>query len=363
MKDHNRKGKFVRVAENLYRYSTNKIYYAVFRNRGKLTWTSLKTDDREVAKRKLKEEMEKTEKIDCRHEKMTVDGLLNLFVDQLNRFDVRTIANRKSIVNAFKTTWKLGLDFLVKDVTRADLEVWLAQHRTRMKRTSLNAYILFIRQLFQLAISARAIAESPADGIKMLKPEDPIRDTPTWTQFQNLVSDIRKQRSNADCEDSADLVEFMGLAGVGLAECANLIGEHVDFQANKIWLFRSKTDTGYSIPIFPQVKPLLERLEKNGRINTGQPVFPLRDPRKALTNACIRLKYPHFSTRSLRRCFITRAIELGVDFKTIAAWQGHRDGGVLIAKTYSHLRNEHSDNMARKLVETGSTGESIIPPK
>ena len=51
-----------------------------------------------------------------------------------------------------------------------------------------------------------------------------------------------------------------------------------------------------------------------------------------------------------RRCFITRAIEKGVDFKTIASWQGHRDGGVLIAKTYSHLRNEHSDNMAKKLV-------------
>jgi hypothetical protein len=55
---------------------------------------------------------------------------------------------------------------------------------------------------------------------------------------------------------------------------------------------------------------------------------------------------PHFSTAVY---IITRAIELGVDFKTIAAWQGHRDGGVLIAKTYSHLRNEHSDAMALKL--------------
>ena len=63
-----------------------------------------------------------------------------------------------------------------------------------------------------------------------------------------------------------------------------------------------------------------------------------------------RLGFSHFSPRSLRRCFMTRAIELGIDFKTIASWQGHRDGGVLIAKTYSHLRNEHSDNMAKKLV-------------
>ena len=75
-----------------------------------------------------------------------------------------------------------------------------------------------------------------------------------------------------------------------------------------------------------------------------------QNPKKALDAACKRLNLPHFSPRSLRRCFITRAIEKGVDFKTIASWQGHRDGGVLIAKTYSHLRNENSDNMAKTLV-------------
>jgi len=30
-----------------------------------------------------------------------------------------------------------------------------------------------------------------------------------------------------------------------------------------------------------------------------------------------------------------------VDFKAIAGWLGHKDGGVLAAKTYGHLRNEH----------------------
>src|SRR2546430_13030605 len=66
-----------------------------------------------------------------------------------------------------------------------------------------------------------------------------------------------------------------------------------------------------------------------------------------LTTACRRLKLPHFSSRSLRRCFITRAIEKGVDFKTLASWQGHRDAGVLIAKTYTPLRNQHSENIPK----------------
>jgi integrase len=72
-------------------------------------------------------------------------------------------------------------------------------------------------------------------------------------------------------------------------------------------------------------------------------------PKKALEAACKRLGFPSHSPRSLRRYFITRAVELGVDFKTISSWQGHRDGGVLIAKTYSYLRNEHSELMAKRL--------------
>ena len=350
MNPHKRSGKFVRVSENLYRYSSNKVYYAVYRRGGKLLWRSLRTTDRELAKRKLQDEIASAGRMDPQQRDLTVESLLDLYEQQLGRFDAGTQVNRKSILKAFRATWKHGLDLPVKEVSPAQLEVWLARHRTRLKRSSLNAYIVFLRQLFSLAISARALAESPAAGLKMLKPEEPIRETPTWLQFQTIVDDIRRQKLNDDAVESAGLVEFMGLAGVGLAECANLKGEHVDLESGKIWLFRSKTDTGYSIPVFPQLRGLLERYQAAGRLVTGQPLFKVRDPEKALTNACIRLKYPHFSTRALRRCFITRAVELGIDFKTISNWQGHRDGGVLIAKTYSHLRNEHADAMAKKLV-------------
>jgi integrase len=309
----------------------------------------LGTTDREIAKRRLNEEFATAGRIDVRQAQMTLEALLKLHEDQLNRYDVRTRENRRSILNTFRRTWRQGLGIPLKEITPADLELWLAQHSARMKRTSLNAYIIFLRQLFMLAISSRAIAESPAAGLKMLKPEDPIRNTPTWPQFQKIVAEIRRQQFNADAQQSADLAEFMGLAGVGLAECANLNGEHIDFEGNRIGLFRSKTDTGFSIPIFPQLKPLLNCLRDRGEIQVGKPVFRIKNPKKALAAACKRLGYLLFSTRSLRRCFITRAVELGIDFKTIAAWQGHRDGGVLVARTYSHLRSEHSDAMAKKL--------------
>jgi len=49
--------------------------------------------------------------------------------------------------------------------------------------------------------------------------------------------------------------------------------------------------------------------------------------------------------------FITKAIELGVDVKVVAQWQGHRDGGMLILKRYSHVRPVHSNRMAQLMVD------------
>jgi hypothetical protein len=63
---HSRSGEFRKVGENLYRYSSSGIYYARFRQHGKEISRSLLTADRELAKRRLKEEMEKLGRIDPR---------------------------------------------------------------------------------------------------------------------------------------------------------------------------------------------------------------------------------------------------------------------------------------------------------
>ena len=71
-RNHQRKGEFRKVGENLYRYSSNHRYYAVFRVNGKLFWKSLAPADRELANRKLKDELEKQGKIDVDAAKMSL---------------------------------------------------------------------------------------------------------------------------------------------------------------------------------------------------------------------------------------------------------------------------------------------------
>src|SRR5262245_37061060 len=95
MKGHARKGEFIRVAENLYRYSSSQTYYAVFRRNGRLKWQGLRTTDRDLAKRRLKDALTGAARVDVRHEQMTLGALLDLYADHLNQFDVRTRANRR----------------------------------------------------------------------------------------------------------------------------------------------------------------------------------------------------------------------------------------------------------------------------
>lgn len=51
----------------------------------------------------------------------------------------------------------------------------------------------------------------------------------------------------------------------------------------------------------------------------------------------------------LRHIFATRCVEGNVSWKALAEWLGHEDGGIIAAKTYCHLRIEHSFEMASRL--------------
>jgi integrase len=100
----------------------------------------------------------------------------------------------------------------------------------------------------------------------------------------------------------------------------------VDFERQQIITFRHKTKTGFVIPLYPQLRPLLERRYAQ---RTSDKVFWINNAKKAIAAACKRLDLPIYSHRSFRRMFITRAIEKGVDVKVLPLART-RDGGKLI---------------------------------
>ena len=101
---HPRTGQFHRVGENLYRYSSSGVYYARFRSKGKEIRHSLRTTDRELAKRRLQEDIDKASKVDSEMAKMTLAELLCLYDDMVGQFARKTVGTRRSILKMFKET-------------------------------------------------------------------------------------------------------------------------------------------------------------------------------------------------------------------------------------------------------------------
>jgi integrase len=336
----------IKREHGLYRYNPTGHYFARVRFRGKLYRRKLDTADLALAKRKLRTFKDDLERTDASKGNTSFAVVLDDYVQTLGGSD-ETRKKKRIVIEKLKGTW-FGVHSLpLRTVKPSQVTAWLAKHYGEKSASHYNAALTVIRDAFDMAVGDKIILENPAGDLTYRKRQKPIRLTPTFEQFKEIVADIRAQKFNREAEQSGDFVEFLGLGGLGQAEAAAITRAHVDLDAGRIIVFRHKTDTGFAIPIYPQLRPLVEKLCAGKKHD--ERLFSINEARKALRNACKRLGFPSFTHRSLRRMFITRAIEKGVDVKVIAEWQGHRDGGKLILQTYSHVNPVHSNRMAQLL--------------
>ena len=349
-----------KVAPCLYKYESSGVYFAHVRAGGKLHRKSLETDDRSLANRRLAEFRRKLSRIDPGLSKTTLAAMADLYLQTIEYRSHSTKKARRGIIKRLKKTL-YGADVLpLGEIKPSQVESWLSKYAGKLSASHYNTFLTTLRDIFTLAVRDRYIADSPCAGFKYRKREQPIRLTPSFEEFQAIVADIRSQQFNGHGADrSADFVEFIGLAGVGQAEAAGLTRKHVKFDAEQIQLFRHKTRQAFTIPIYPQVRPLLEKLCEG--LKADDRVFPINSAKKAIAGACARLGLPRYTHRSFRRMFITMAIERGIDVKVVSEWQGHKDGGKLILDTYSHVNRTHSQRMAQ-LMRTEQPG-NVVPMK
>ena len=360
----NRKSKketgFVRVGECLYRQTHNGKYYFKGQIGGHEFTRSLKTTDRAYAVRLAAEFRRKREHLDPSADRITLAELCELYRPRFAHLKEHTRETKERILARIKRHWPTGAKTTLNKIRPSECEQWLASVTENRSASTRNDHVWLLKDMFGLAVDDRLLVSSPAAKLKAIRREDPERLTPTFEQFEEIIRSVRSQRFNGHgAYDSADFLEFMGLAGLGQAEASALTCGDVHWELEQISVLRRKTSKRFFIPIYPQVRSLLEKLCKGKKHD--QKLFALADAKKALAAACERLNFPPFSQRSFRRMFITRAIERGVDVKVIAEWQGHRDGS-LILSTYSHVRPVHSQRMAQ-LMTTAEPENVVRMPK
>ena len=233
----------------------------------------------------------------------------------------------------------------IRDIRVGDLRKLKSDLAEARKPSTVND-ILFkgLGALFKIAVEDELIDKSPLEKLKRSKASEPDRAQPTWEQSQQIVDTVAQS-----APETAIIIGFMRHFGIGQAEIMNLCGEHIDTDSGVIHIRRKKTTKVFEVPVFPHAKAFIERLKTEGRLQVGTPVVQWRNPRKAFESACKDLGLPHYTPRSLRRCFIVHALEIGVDVRLVSQWQAHSDT-TLIFKVYGkHISKEHADRMAQKL--------------
>jgi integrase len=212
-----------------------------------------------------------------------------------------------------------------------------------------------LRSIFELALERGLISRSPADAVDRIKVPQKKLELPSSEQFRQIVAEIRESGMPA-CHGCADLVEFLAYSGCRLNEATAVRWKDVEIEVGRIYIAPGKNSQSRRIPILEPMRDLLARLKgsprwfkSKARESAGR-VLAVPTCEEALTQACAKIGAHRITHHDLRHLFATRCIESGVDIPTVSRWLGHRDGGALAMKTYGHLRDEHSQDMAAKVV-------------
>jgi integrase len=361
-------GTLRRVASNLYRMEPYGTYYAVNKKDGKQFRQSLKTKDRKLAERRLREVMEKVERLKAGTGRLTFGEIAKQFIgSELAARDLKRQSRADCLVRiaSLQRTWR-GLSLTpVRDIKTKDCEQWFAGRKQQIHAQRLNNELGILKQILAFAEREGFIMSNPATPIRRVKIVAVEPTIPTRDQFTLLVATLRKMGNH----DAADFVELLGYSGTRRNEGASLTWGDIDFDRGTFRVTGgaegTKNRQTRRVPLFPNLRRFLLNLrqQRGDTIQTDARIMRIQQCRDGIHLACKLAGLPPFDHHAMRHFFASNAIEQNIDFRVIAGWLGHKDGGLLVAKVYGHLCVQHSDAMARRMTfsATAGTPANVVP--
>lgn len=361
---------------NLYQYRPTGGYYARPRVKGKIISKTLKTDKLHVAKLRLADFLKG---INYRvavqgnflKGKMTFGMAAQEFKAQLEanqKLKPRSKNYRLERLKAIEKSWpELGRMDIAK-ITKADCEAWSRNFGKASSAQAFNNTVGTLRMIFDIAINAGARYDNPASRIEKHAIRSKKLTLPSKQQFLDLVRMVESVGVGRT-RYCAELIQFLAYGGFRKSEAKYVTWADCDFEKGQICvkgdpITGTKNGEVRNVPMIPEMVALLKKIQGiNKDLKNDARVMRVVECQGAITSACKALDIPRFTHHDLRHLFATRCIESGVDIPTVSKWLGHKDGGGLAMKTYGHLRNEHSINMAKLVSFGGNLNESGTPPK
>jgi integrase len=346
-KNRDQKGQWIRVAPCLYRYRSSGVYDAFVLRSGKLIRRSIE-----------KQTPSKSPNVSCgdflgEQEHAAPDAHKTYRDVHMKEFLAertgapKTLKRYRQLTDHVCANWPGGAHQVLAKVDHSQCSKWLSQWNGKV--AAYNHARQWLLAFLEFATANRKLQKSPMDKrlVKAMRRPQVIRNAPTPEKFDAILKEVRAQPFR-----TLRIIQRMPWGSwAGQAEASGLKWGHINFKDETIKLFRVKTQTSFKIPLFARLRELLDRLRaENPYASASDKVFKIGDPKKALATACRNLKLPAFSARSFRRMFIIEALKKGIAVKRISRWQGHKDGGLLILKTYSEVIEQEDDRAAANIL-------------
>ena len=359
MKKKSESKSFIKVKGTPHLYTRAGIYYYRRKVNGQLIAASLETTDKPTAIRKLTKELNRshTKTFDRLRGGEAIKLQLSLFA---KKYSADRLDHLERTTKRILKTWPAFERRVVADISRSELELWEARLKrakakpppgTRQRSkpyspSSINKTLVCMRGLFDLIVDRSECDTNRARQVLRNVRERPKDlDLPTRAQVKELLNLLRTNRGyrysfgNA----AADQVELMINSGMRPGEALNATWQ--DDHGDYFYVRGTKSDAAHrKVPMFPGLRALLDRLNRmDGRILR-------RNCKRTIQNGLKEIGAPAITLQGWRHWFITECItETEVPFAVLASWVGHSDGGILLAKTYSHLRESTSSRWAKKI--------------
>ena len=358
---------------NLVRYLPSSIYFCRIRVRGVLIRRSLQTDVLSVAKLRLADEEKKQRHTADRQVaeqrgrgQMTFGEALAAYREGLagnSEIKPKTKDYYEQRIDALLRTWPDLEKSNVRDLARKDCEDWAAKFKG--SATAFNNTVLVLRSILDIGVERGVLYENVGRHVKRRTVKAKELHLPDNDQFAIFVAAIENAggRFSRDC---ADLVRFLTFGGFRLGEAKNITWTDCDFGREEIVVrgdpvAGTKNSEIRRVPMIAEMRQLLERLRAEQREDApAATVMRIAQCQVAMERATTKLGLSHLTHHDLRHLFATRCIESGVDIQTVSRWLGHKDGGALAMKVYGHLRNHHSQEMAKKVIFALPKAEPLV---
>lgn len=235
---------------------------------------------------------------------------------------------------------------------------------------TINLDVIALRVVLKRALEDGLMQRLPTEGLRPLKTTTRKRRLFTSADLEKVCAaalDVRKDEVGKlvpvtqNAQQFADYIRFMAYCGARRNEALATRWQDVDAVQGQLTIGAegdTKNRSARVVDLNPKLKAHLEDMEKRKAPDSewlfpspqrGELDLPAKTFKESLNLARKQAKMQDFNFHDCRHHFISMCVMSGVDFMTIAAWVGHRDGGVLIGKVYGHLANEHRKAMADKV--------------